>query len=159
MKKRTNKNTAKPRKKHTITICSSASFYPQVVAIETELKRMGFNVLIPLTANKMKKTGDFNVERYKTWFADANTYARKTFLTKHHFHKVVKGDSVLVLNYEKNGKQGYIGGAVLSEMAIALHFGKKIYVLNPLQEDVGYKEELLGMMPVILNGNLSLIKK
>lgn len=158
MKKRTSKNRAKPQKKHTITICSSASFYPQVVAIETELKRMGFNVLIPLTANKMKKTGDFNVEKYKTWFADVNTYARKTFLTKHHFHKVVKGDSVLVLNYEKNGKQGYIGGAVLSEMAIALHFGKKIYVLNPLQEDVGYKEELLGM-PVILNGNLSLIKK
>lgn len=157
MKKKAQK--IKTKKKHTVVICSSASFYRQVVDVEKDLKRRGFNVLIPLTANKMKKSGDFNVDTYKTWFADSNTYDRKTFLTKHHFNKVVKGDSILVLNYEKNGKAGYIGGAVLSEMAIALHFGKKIYILHPIQEDVSYKEEILGMMPVILNGNLALIKK
>jgi hypothetical protein len=63
-----------------------------------------------------------------------------------------------VLNYEKNGKRGYIGGAVLMEMGIALHLGKKVYILNPVDESVSYKEKILGMLPVILNGDLSLIK-
>ncbi len=145
--------------KNTVVICSSASFYKQVIEVQKLLKSMGFKVLVPLTAGKMERTGDFRVEKYKTWFKDSNSYKRKTFLTKHHFNKVVKGDSILVLNYEKNGKSGYIGGAVLSEMAIGLHFGKKIYILNPIQEDVSYKEEILGMMPVILNGDLGLISK
>ena len=145
-------------KKHTVVICSSASFYKQVIEVAKQLKSMGFAVAVPLTAGKMERTGDFKVETYKTWFADSNAYDRKTFLTKHHFNKIVKGDSVLVLNYEKNGRPGYIGGAVLAEMAVGLHFNKPIYVLNPIDETVGYKEEILGMQPVILNGNLGLIR-
>jgi len=151
----------KTKKKNTrseIVICSSAAFYPQVIEIEKELKKLGFKVSIPLTANKMKKSGDFRVETYKTWYNNPNDYKQKTFLTKHHFNKIVKGDSILVLNYEKNGISGYIGGAVLAEMALGLHYGKKIYVLNPLPESVSYAEELHGMLPIILNGDLSLIK-
>ena len=141
-----------------ITICSSASFYAQVLEAEDFLKKAGFAVSVPLTANKMKKSGDFRVETYKTWFKNPNDYKRKTFLTKHHFNKIVKGDAVLVLNYEKNGIKGYIGGAVLCEMAIALQFKKKIYVLNPIDKTSSYKEEILAMDPVILNGDLSCIK-
>ena len=148
----------KRKSKKTITICSSASFYKEVVEVEKVLKSMGFKILVPLTVGLMKKSSDFRVETYKTWFKNSDTYDRKTFLTKHHFNKVTKGDFVLVLNYEKNGKPGYIGGAVLCEMAIGLHFGKKIFILNPIQEDVNYKEEILGMKPVILNGDLSKIK-
>lgn len=145
-------------KKKGITICSSASFYAQVFEIEKVLKGAGFSVLIPLTANKMKRSGDFRVETYKTWLKNPNDYKRKTFLTKHHFSKVVRGDAILVLNYKKNDIEGYIGGAVLTEMAIALHFKKKIYVLNPIDESHSYKEEILAMNPVILNGNLGLIR-
>lgn len=145
-------------KKKTIVICSSASFYTQVLEVEDTLKKMGFLVSIPLTANKMKRSGDFRVETYKTWFKNPNDYKRKTFLTKHHFNKIVNGDITLVLNYEKNGIKGYIGGAVLCEMAIALQFKKKIYVLNPIDESCSYKEEILAMSPIILNGDLPRIK-
>lgn len=137
-----------------IVICASASFYKQVIEVRDRLKKLGFTVSVPLTAGRMERSGDFRVERVKTWYQDSSTYKRKKFLTKHHFKKIVDGDSILVLNYEKNGKPGYIGGAVLAEMAIALHFGKKIYILNPIQEDVSYKEEILGTLPIILNGNL-----
>ena len=146
------------KKMPTVTICSSAAFYKQVIETREILKKRGFKVQVPLTAGKMESSGDYKVETYKTWHKDPSTYSRKTFLTKDHFKKIVKGDSVLVLNHEKNGRPGYIGGAVLAEMAIALYFGKKIYVLNPLQEDVSYKEELYAMQPVILNGDLGLIK-
>jgi hypothetical protein len=115
---------------------------------------MGFKVLVPLTAGKMERTGDFRVETYKTWHKDVNAYSRKAYLTKHHFDKIKKGDYVLVLNYEKNGKRGYIGGAVLAEMAVAFHLGKPIYILNPIQNNVSYKEEILGMQPILLGGDL-----
>lgn len=146
------------KKKKEIVICSSAVFYKEVLEVENQLKQLGFKVAVPLTANIMKKSGDFNVENYKTWYKDAKDYKRKTFLTKHHFNKIVKGDYILVLNYEKNGIVGYIGGAVLAEMGLALHFKKKIYVLNPIPKGLSYEEELYGMLPIILNGDLSLIK-
>lgn len=145
--------------KKSITICSSASFYSKVIEVKKELETMGFKVLVPIVALEMEKTKDFRVETYKTWFNNPNDYKRKTFLTKHHFDKVVKGDVTLVLNYEKNGKQGYIGGAVLSEMALAFYFKKPTYVLNPIDESSSFKEELYGLHPIILNGNLNLIKK
>lgn len=148
----------KKSEKKIITICSSASFYAQVLEAETALKKAGFSVSVPLTANKMKKSGDFRVETYKTWFKNPDDYKRKTFLTKHHFNKIMKGDAILVLNYEKNGIKGYIGGAVLCEMAIALQFKKKIYVLNPIDQACSYKEEILAMDPIILNGDLSRVK-
>lgn len=144
--------------KKSITICSSASFYSKVIEVKKELETMGFKVLIPIVASEMEKTKDFRVETYKTWFNNPNDYKRKTFLTKHHFDKVVKGDVTLVLNYEKNGKQGYIEGAVLSEMALAFYFKKPIYVLNPIDESSSFKEELYGLHPIILSGNLNLIK-
>lgn len=61
------------------------------------------------------------------------------------------------LKYEKS-KDGYIGGAVLMEMAIAFYLKKPIYILNPIDESSKYKEELYGMFPKIINGNLSKIK-
>jgi len=152
------KKTIKKAKK-TIVICSSASFYKQVVEIRDILKSMGFKVLVPLTAGKMEKAGNFSVDAVKTWFNDPSTYDRKTFLTKHHFNKVAKSDAVLVLNYEKRGVTGYIGGAVLMEMGIGLHFKKKIYILNPVDSKLGYIEEILGMQPIFLNGDLTKIKK
>ncbi|MCL5782196.1 MAG: hypothetical protein M1459_02465 [Patescibacteria group bacterium] len=158
MKKTKTDGKNKSRTK-TVVICSSASFYREVIDVSKALKRLGFKVLIPLTAGKMERSGDFRVETYKTWFKDSKNYSRKTFLTKHHFNKVSKGDVVLVLNYEKNGRPGYIGGAVLAEMAIGLFLGKKIYILNPIDEEVSYKEEILCMLPVILNGDLTKIKK
>ncbi len=149
MKKKINK---------TIVICSSASFYKQVVEVKKQLKNSGFKVVIPLTANKMEKTGDFKVETYKTWMERPEDYKRKAYLTKKHFIEVEKGDVVLVLNYKKNGKNGYIGGAVLMEMAIAFYLKKPIFILNPIDESSKYKEELYGMIPKIINGDLSKLK-
>ncbi len=143
----------------TVVICSSASFYKQVIEVRDILKKKGLKVLAPLTAGKMEKSGDFRVETYKTWHKNVDDYSRKAFLTMHHFNKIKKGDCTLVLNYKKNGKSGYIGGAVLAEMAVAFFLGKPIYILNPIDEDVGYKEEILGMKPMVLEGDLSKMMK
>lgn len=45
----------------TIVICSSASFYKQAVNVQAELEKLGFKVIIPATAERMKQSGDYDV--------------------------------------------------------------------------------------------------
>ena len=139
----------------TIVVCSSANFYRQAVEIEATLRAQGLEVVLPITAEKMKQSGDFDVSHYKTWFGDAKDYHKKATLIRTHFAEIVQGDAVLVLNYEKHGVANYIGGNVLMEMAIAFHLGKPIFVLNEAPEGSSLLEEVLGMEPVFLHGNVS----
>lgn len=139
----------------TIVICSSAAFYEQAVAVQTQLVKTGRKVVLLATAEKMKLAGDYDVSKYKTWFANADDYDKKAFLMHEHFDKIAAGDAILVLNYEKNGKPNYIGGNVLMEMAVAFHLQKPIYVLNPLDETSPYYEELAGCLPIVLEGDIT----
>ena len=139
----------------TITICSSAAFYRQAATIKSELESFGLEVIIPDVAEKMRESGDYDVTHYKTWFGNPNDYHRKTALMKAHFAEIEKGDAILVLNYEKNGTANYIGGNVLMEMTIAFYLNKPIYILNEIPEDSAYLEEILGLQPITLNGNLN----
>jgi hypothetical protein len=148
----------KTKKNKTIVICSSASFFKQVVEVEEQLKKLSFRVRTPITATKMKLRGDFSIENYKTWERKPWSNKQQSYLTQKHFKEIEKGDITLVLNYKKNGKSGYIGGAVLMEMAITFYLKKPIYVLNPIDESSKYKEEINGMFPKIINGDLSKIK-
>ncbi len=145
------------KRKKIITICSSASFFKQALNIEKQLKAFGFKVKLPYTAFKMKRSGDFKVETYKIWFKDTKQYNRKTWLIKNHFGKIIRSDAILILNYEKNGVPGYIGGNTLIEAAIAFHYKKPIYILNPISDGLNFKEEIFGMQPIFLNGNLEKI--
>jgi hypothetical protein len=61
-----------------------------------------------------------------------------------------------VLNHEKNGIVGYIGGNTLIEMGVAFYLGKKIYLYDPIPE-MSYTEEILGMKPTVIDGDLSRI--
>ena len=70
--------------------------------------------------------------------------------------KVNANDAILVLNLEKNGQQNYIGGATFLEIYMAFESGKKIFLYNPIPDSF-LADELLGMNPVIINGNLDMI--
>lgn len=137
-----------------VTLCSSASFYRQAVDIKQQLEELGIEVLIPHVALEMQRTGDYDVDHYKTWFADENDYGKKAELMRAHFDKVAAGDATLVLNYEKHGKDNYIGPNVLMEMAIAFYLKKPIFILNELPENSPFEEELKGMTPIILHGDV-----
>lgn len=136
----------------TITICSSANFYRKAVDVQAELEKVGYTVLVPATAEKMKQSNDFDVSHYKTWFGDANDYHKKTALMRAHFEEIKKGDAILVLNEEKNGKANYIGGNVLMEMAIAFYLNKPIFILNEIPIESAYLEEIIGLNPILLHG-------
>lgn len=138
-----------------ITICSSAAFYQQAVDIQEQLNKLGCDVVVPRTATRMKELGDFDVSHYKTWFADANDYHKKAQLMRAHFAEIEKGDAILVLNYEKNGVQNYIGGNVLMEMSLAFWLNKPIFIQNEIPEGSPFEEEIRGMEPIVLHGNVA----
>lgn len=77
-------------------------------------------------------------------------------IDKDHFQKIEASDAILILNYPKNGMDGYIGGATLMEVSIARHFDKKIFILHeiPDEDTLRYAMEIKLTNPIILNGDL-----
>ena len=145
--------------KRTITICSSASFYKDVIEVEKELKKMGFKVKIPKIANKMRKSNNFDVSYYKTWFKNKEDYKVKRQLMNDHFRKVMEADTILVLNKKKNGIEGYIGGNVLMEMTIAYHYKRPIFIYDDISDKSNIAEEVYGLNPIFVNKDLGLLDK
>ena len=143
------------KKIKTIVICSSASFYEKLFPIEKEIKKLGFKTALPKTAIKMKRRNSFDVNFYKTWNKNPNDYHKKRELMNHHFNKIIKGDAILVTNFDKNGIAGYIGGNVFMEITIAYHYKKPIFILNDIADDSLIKEEIIGVNPVFLKGNIA----
>lgn len=144
-------------KKPIITICSSASFCKQVVEIQEELEEMGYEVLVPKTATRMKQSNDFDVTHYKTWFADSDDYHKKAALMRGHLEEIAKADAILVVNEEKHRRPGYIGGNVLMEMALAFWLKLPIYVLNAADPESPFTEEIIGLGSIIIDGDLEKI--
>lgn len=67
-------------------------------------------------------------------------------------------DALLVLNLEKNGEKNYIGGNTFLEMGFAHVLKQKIFLYNPIPENPYYRTEIIAMNPVVISGDLSLIK-
>lgn len=146
-------------RKKIITICASASFTREMLEIAGKLKKLGIKPKLPSTANKMKKIDNFDVDYWKTWLKNEKDYKIKTRLMRDHFKKIIKSDGILVLNFEKDGIAGYIGGNTLMEMTIAFHYKKPIFIYSPITEDSSLREEILGMEPVFINQDLLKIVK
>lgn len=145
-------------KQKTITICASAYFYKDVIEFEKKLKKLGFSVKIPFIARKMQRSNDFDVAKIRTWLTNPDDYKIKTKLMKEHFKKVINCDAILVINNEKRGIKGYIGGNVLLEMLVAFLNKKKIFVLNDISNELTIAEEVYGLEPIFLKGNLESLK-
>ncbi len=143
-----------------ITICGSMAFLPQIEKLQQQLESWGYTVIAPIWSETELQSGT-----EKPWYANADTHQLqpidhviwedKKGLILDYFQKVSGADAILVANYDKHGKAGYIGGNVLMEMAIALQQGIPIYVLFPPDETASYAEELYGLRPIVLQGDIS----
>jgi hypothetical protein len=144
-----------------ITICGSTAFILEMEQVLKKLQKLGHEVEMPPVKfvdgdGKKWHTLDY----YK--FKKSEPFNNPEFLNNHtqriqdHFDLVEWSDAVLITNYDKNGIANYIGPNTLMEMGLAFHLGKKIYLLNPVP-DTAWKEEVLGLRPVIINNNLSAI--
>ncbi len=149
-----------------ITICASIKFYPQILEVKSQLEKMGHEVLIPPNRVKNDQGDSVSIlDYYQTRKNDVKNnlnedwvWQRKNEAIMWHFEKVDKADVILVLNYDKNGVTNYIGGNTLMEAGVAFWLKKPIYLYNPIPEGVSYFEEIKGMRPIVINGDLNLIK-
>jgi len=147
------------KKQKTITICSSASFYPEVILFRDKLNERGWKVFVPHSAALMERKGSFNVAAYKTWFSNPRHLKRKTWLMENHLRKIAMADSIFVVNLSKKGINGYVGGNGLIEMFYAHLKKKKIYMLNPISKQSPLREEVMGLRPVVVKGDLRKIRR
>ena len=145
-----------------ITICGSVAFQDEALSLKEKLEKLGHEVKLWPTELK-NETGQLicakeyykirkNASENEKWVWD-----RKAEAVLEHFEKVAWSDAVLVINYDKNGIKGYIGGNTLMEIGLAFFLKKKIYLLNKIPE-LSYKEEILGVKPIIISGDLTKIK-
>ena len=144
-----------------ITICGSIAFQDEVLSVKEKLEKLGHKVKVWPSEVKDEKGQLISVQEYykirkiaandKKWVWD-----RKAEGVLKHFDKVAWSDAILVANYDKNDVKGYIGGNTLMEIGLAFFLKKKIYLLNEIPE-LSYKEEILGVRPIVLGGDLSKI--
>ena len=146
-----------------ITICGSIAFYDEMQKIKEKLNTLGHNVDLPPIEVEDDKGGMISVKKFydiRKSSVGLNTEwvnKRKKEAMKKHFDKVAWADAVLILNYTKNDIPNYIGANTFLEIGVAFYLNKVIYLLNSIPE-TNYQEEVCGMDPIILNGDLSKIK-
>mgnify|MGYP001583108835 CR=1 FL=1 len=144
-----------------ITICGSIAFYEKMQEVKKQLENMGYEVKLPPIEVRNGEGKLISVQEYYKirkgnsdhtgWIGERKSEAIMT-----HFKKVEWSDAILVLNYDKNEVKGYVGGNTLMEIGLAFFLKKKIYFLNDIPE-LSYKEELSGMKPVVIRGDLNKI--
>jgi len=136
-------------------------------SLKKELEAKGHEVLIPLLRNEIPEMGG-DRKIYFAEFIEKNggvdafpaghaLWDMKGSAIRDHYEKIEWCDAIVVVNHEKRGIQGYIGGNTLIEIGVAFFLKKPIYILNPVSSELSYKQEILGMKPIILDGNVEKI--
>ena len=143
-----------------ITICGSISFASKILEIRGKLIELGHEALLPASILDFSVKDSSDAEKLKK---DREEYISKTKprYTREHFNLIEKSDAILVVNEDKNGVKNYIGGATFSELMLAFHLKKKIFLLNPVPEDPRLsfiKDEVECTRPIILNGDIGLVR-
>ena len=133
-----------------IMILCSKYFYHRIPEIKTILEDKGHKLKMPNSFDKPFKEIEMkkNLDEHIKWKGD---------MMKKDESNIKPQDAVLVLNFEKNGIQNYIGGATFLEVYMAWRLNKKIFFYNPLPS-CSFTDELIGINPTIINGNLNLVK-
>ncbi len=149
----------------TITICSSVDFSPKIIEIKKELEMAGHQVNIPYFTQKMID-GEISYEEYVKAKEDNGgdillRAVEPIDMIQRYWNYIKNSDAILVLNLNKKGVDNYIGGSTLMEMGFAYGHEKKIFLFNPIpvrSERIHYVDEIIDMEPIVINGDLTLIK-
>jgi len=122
------------------------------------LREIGWNAVVPATTEMMKKTGNYDIAKVKTWHNNSKHFHIKRQKADGHFGEVAKGDAILIVNDDKFGMPNYIGPNATMEWGLAYYLGKPVFILNGVPKDSNYYEEVYGMSTAVLDGDLSKIK-
>ena len=131
-----------------LLICSK-SFYDKLHYYKKALEDIGHKVYMPNCWNAPETEAKFRgTPEHHIFKAKMFRQSEKT---------IEKMDAVLVLNFNKNGQENYIGGATFLEIYDAFRMNKKIYFINNIPDNI-LKDELIGFNPIIIGDNFSKIQ-
>jgi len=153
------KKAVKKGEEMKVVLCGSLNFAEEMKKIKKNLTARGHEVTLPPSfkdfsinsfddADNLKKDPEF-------YFKVKPTYMRN------YFKIIEENDAILVVNIEKHDIRNYIGGNTFAEIMVAFHLNKKIFLLNPIPKDEKVSvmvDELKAVDPIIINGNLDLIR-
>jgi hypothetical protein len=136
-----------------LIICGSISAVAEIVKAKERLESLGHQVEIPAGVRR-------EFLRARTEVSTSEKAEDKILgdLIRGYYGKIGQADAVLVVNPEKRGVPGYIGGNTFLEMGFAFVQDKPLFLMNPIP-DLPYTSEMIAMTPTILHGDLSLIAK
>jgi hypothetical protein len=139
-----------------ITICGSVKFADKLVDIYSQVEASGH---VPVMHEDMFGIADGTAKELIEGIGiDYSEIKKEHGFIKLWYKLIVSSDAILVCNFDKNGIKNYIGGNTLMEIGFAHVNDKKIFLLNPIPEDVPYADEIKAMTDVILDGDLEKIK-
>ncbi|TSC52342.1 MAG: Uncharacterized protein LiPW39_603 [Parcubacteria group bacterium LiPW_39] len=131
-------------------------FADKFVKIYKELKKLGHT---PMMHEEMFGIADGTAKELIRGIELNHAEVKKKNNFIKWWHNCIKsGDAVLICNFDKNGIKNYIGGNTLMEIGFAHVNNKKIFLLNPIPEEISYADEIKVMVDEIIFGDLSRIK-
>ena len=140
-----------------ITVCGSMKHADKMVAVYKKLRKLGH---LPIMHKDVFGIADGTaLELIDGIEADHSEIKKKYNFIKIWHDYIMDGDAILVCNYDKNGIKNYVGGNTLMEIGFAFVADKKIFLMNPIPEDVSYSAEIESMVTKILSGDLTKIKE
>ena len=133
-----------------IMILCSKHFYGRIPPIRDYLLKRGHEVKMPNSFDEPMKE-----EKIMGWGRKGHIVWKGEMMKKDE-ENIRPQDAVLVLNLEKKGIPNYIGGATFLEVYMAWKLNKRIFFYNSLPR-CSFTDELVGINPKILNGDLNKI--
>jgi len=134
-----------------IVICGSMKLCRKMLEVRDALLKFNHEVILPMHTEEyveMNTSDHIHNESVKNKINND--------LIRDYYKKIGDNDAVLVVNEDLNGIKGYIGGNSFLEMGFAHVLNKSIFLLNDIPE-ISFKDELIAMQPIILNGDFSKI--
>ena len=136
-----------------VVICGSLQFGSAMKRIAEALEVYGLEAILPLGASPEVNLG-VTFERLMEMKEDGSVVQLTIDhdAIRDHYNNIMQGDAVLIVNEEKKGIAGYIGGNTFLEMGFAYIARKPIFVLNDIP-DMIYIDEIRAMQPIVINGD------
>jgi predicted RNA-binding protein with PUA domain len=131
-----------------IVVCGSMKVVPKMLEIKNSLESMGFDIILPNNLEVKNDYSKMTPEEYRIV---------KNEMIVEHMEEIKNSDAILVVNEKLKDIDGYIGANSFLEMGFAMCFNKKIFLLNPIP-DQSNSVEIEGLLPIVLSGDLSLVK-
>ena len=141
-----------------IALCGSMISYQRMEEIKDKLEEIGHMVTMP-------KFSDIELKRLSEGETledlegeSAQSKIENDFI-RYFYGKIGEAEGVLVINIPQKGIDGYVGGNTFLEMGFAHVLNKQLWTLYDFSKDLTYSDEIIAMQPVVLDGDLSLIRE